>query len=203
MSEPISETPLTFDSIIRNVLNEWEKKTTIEEDTFSTPRYSPLGLSQITLESAIKELNISHVFLHGLVSYALKRESLNCVHISFIYTRITPIDQPLIIPSKPECKTLSKFIGFAFSKLRHSGRLLATRDNGFERKDVFISIGDMQISSSLTSNSVIAVDKVQGCLLDYICDNSLNNEFIINELKSTQEIYRTIAIHATKNGELN
>lgn len=189
-------------------MTEWAKNEApqkyVIDDNYSTPTYSALNLCQTILALSLEKLQIPYIYHPGLVSYAFKRESQNCVHVSFITTRTTPIDLPLSIPSKHESERLNNFMEFAFSRLRFYGSALSSTRNEYDihHKDVFISIGYMQISSSLTAKHIAATDKVQGCVLDYICDSSLQRDFIIDELKETQETYRKIAMIATSQGDV-
>ena len=199
----------SFESLVLQTLKDWERTVVpirkVINDEYSTPTYSSLEVCQVVIAPVMQDLKIPFVFNPGLVSYAFKREHTDSVHVSFVSVRTTPIDLPLAIPSASECAILKDFISFAFSRLRFCGASLSTIINEYDihHKDVFISVGYMQISGSLTSKRIGATDKVQGCVLDYICDNTLGKDFIVEELKETQEIYREIARRATMRGQID
>lgn len=197
---------------IDSVLTEWEKKVPVRndylDDGFIRPNVSGFDNSKYALEKCFAAETRAHAchYVASPISYSFQDEDNKCLHVSLVHVRMTPVDQPFIIPSESECTALHEFLQFAYSQLRFVFRHISLDFRGdipIFRKNTLLSLGYIQISSSLTGEYTSPIDKAQSCVLDYICDSNFLRDHLKIALVRTQCIYKKITSRIIELGNLN
>lgn len=147
--------------------------------------------------------------LHGApIVFAIKMEDKGIMHIALVNVRTTPNNQPFILPSQSECRSLNSLMSMVFSGLRTTFMNLSDTKNAFgglmssRNLNLIVSIGYVQISTSLTSKEFVPVDMAQGITIDYVADTTINECGIVESIKAMNQEYNNLCAYLMERGKI-
>ena len=147
--------------------------------------------------------------LHGApIDFAIKMEDKEIMHIALVNVRTTPNNQPFILPSQSECRSLNSLMSMVFSGLRATFMNLSDTKNVFgdlmcsRNRNLIVSIGYVQISTSLTSKEFVPVDMAQGITIDYVADTAINECGIVESIKAMNQEYYKLCAYFMEHGKI-
>lgn len=197
-----------LDDLIMNWRSQtFNPKVTIENDIVVNASKNSL-IFPLSSINYIDKSDLSFALHAPPIDFSMIMEQNDILHLALVNIRVTPTQQPFITPSQSECRQFNDLLLFVYSNLRDKYKKLSSKyisSNSLScslNLNFIVSMGYLQISSSLTSREFIPVDTAQGITIDFIGDRHIQEEHLISSIKAVNNEYVKLCSILTKQGKL-